>query len=126
MVAYIAIGIAGVTIFLSLYGAIVERRRDLAVLRALGAGRKRILQLVLLEAGFISGLGVLGGMGLGHLTAWLISLAIRDANSIQIILGFPAQEPLLLAIVMLVGLVAGLLPALAAYRHQADRYLSPI
>jgi putative ABC transport system permease protein len=124
LVSYIAIIIAGVTIFLSLYGAIVERRRDMAILRALGAGKTRILQLVLIEAAIISGLGVLVGAILGHLTAWLISLAIRDANSIQVLLGFPAQEPLLLGAVVLVGLIAGLLPAVTAYRHQADRYLA--
>jgi putative ABC transport system permease protein len=124
-VAYIALGLAGATIFLSLYGAIVERRRDLAVLRALGAGRSRVFALVLLESGFVTGLGLLLGLGLGHLAAWLISLAIRDANAVQIILGFSVYELWLMAGVALLGLSAGLLPALSAYRVEASRYLAP-
>ena len=124
-VAYIAITMAGATVFLSLYGAIIERRRDLAVLRALGAGQPRVFRIVLIEAGLVAGLGVVFGAGLGHLAAWLISLAIRDANAIQVILGFPAQEPFLLLAVLLLGLLAGILPALAAYRTEAARYLAP-
>jgi putative ABC transport system permease protein len=124
-VAYLAIAMAGATVFLSLYGAIVERRRDLAVLRALGAGRRRVFSLVLVESGLVAGLGVILGAGLGHLTAWLISNAIRDANAIQIILGFPVEEPFLLLAVLLVGLLAGILPAMAAYRMEASRYLAP-
>ncbi len=124
-ITYIAIAMAGATVFLSLYGAIVERRRDLAVLRALGAGRQRVFALVLVESGLVATLGVLLGAGLGHLAAWLISIAIRDANSIQVILGFPAEEPLILGAVLLVGLLAGALPAAAAYRTEAARYLAP-
>ncbi len=124
-VAYIAIAMAGATVFLSLYGAIVERRRDLAVLRALGAGRQRVFRLVLLESGLVAGLGVLFGALLGHLTAWIISNVIRNANAIQIIIGIPGEEPVLLLAVLLVGLVAGILPATAAYRTEASRYLAP-
>ncbi len=124
-VAYLAIGMAGATVFLSLYGSIVERRRDLAVLRAMGAGRGTVFRLVLLESGLVAGLGIIVGAGLGHLTAWLIANAIRDANSIQVILRFSAQEPWIFGAVLLVGLLAGVLPALVAYRSEAVRYLAP-
>ncbi len=123
--AYLAIAMAAVTIFLSLYGAIVERRRDLAVMRALGAGRRRIFVLILYETGLVALLGVFFGAVVGHLSAWLISQVIRDANAIQVIIGVPLEEPLILGAVLLVGLVAGLLPAITAYRVEASRYLSP-
>ena len=124
-VSLIAIVMAAVTVFLSLYGAIVERRRDLAVLRALGAGRRRVFLLVLTETGLVTLLGVTLGAILGHLTAWLIAGAIRDANAIQIILGLPIEEPLILGSVLGVGIIAGLLPAISAYRVEASRYLAP-
>lgn len=125
VVAYISLVIAAATIFLSLYGAIVERRRDLAVLRALGASRSRVFLLVILESGLITLLGALAGLGLGHLTAWLISNAIRDASAIQVILAFSGYEPLLVIGIVGLGLLAGLLPATAAYRAEAARYLAP-
>lgn len=124
-VAYLAVAMAGATVFLSLYGSIVERRRDLAVLRALGARRPQVFWLVVLESGLVAGLGVALGAGLGHLVAWIVSLIIRDANAIQVILGFPEQEPIILGAVLLVGLVAGIIPAASAYRTEAAYHLAP-
>src|SRR5262249_48719426 len=95
--AYLAVGLPGATHVLPMDNALLERRRDLAVLRALGAARRRVFALILLETGLLGLLGVLAGAALGHLAAWLISERIRDASSLQVILGFSAQEaPLLL------------------------------
>ncbi len=125
IVAYIALGMAGATIFLSLYGAIVERRRDLAVMRALGASRRRIFTLVLVESWLVTGFGLMLGLGLGHLAAWLISLVIRNSSSIQVLLNISPLEPWLLLAGLVVGWLAGMLPAFSAYRTEAARYLSP-
>ena len=122
----LAIGMAAATIFLALYGAIVESRRDFAILRALGAGRHRILLLVLLQTSIVACLGIAFGFGLGHLAAYLLSASIQDARGIQLVLGISFEELAIAPIVLLGGLGAGLIPALMAYRAEAVRNLAPL
>jgi putative ABC transport system permease protein len=124
-VAMVAIGLAGATVFLSLYGAIAERRRVLAVLRALGAGPRRVFALVLIESGLLCALGVVFGTTAGYLGAWLAGQVVYDARAIQVVVGF---SPTVLGVVLvglLLGPLAGLIPAAVAYRQPPDRHLAP-
>jgi putative ABC transport system permease protein len=54
--------VAGVAIAVSIYNSMSERRREIAILRALGAKRATIFSIVLLEAVAICLVGALGGM----------------------------------------------------------------
>lgn len=64
-VAIGAMVIAATTIFLAMYGSVSDRRRDLAILRALGASRQRILAIVLVECLVVSVLGAISGVAGG-------------------------------------------------------------
>ncbi|NBT02555.1 MAG: ABC transporter permease [Proteobacteria bacterium] len=64
-VAVGAMVIAATTIFLAMYGSVSDRRRDLAILRALGASRQRILAIVLVECLVVSVLGAIFGVAGG-------------------------------------------------------------
>ncbi len=116
-VAYLVVIVAALTILISLYLTIHQRRRDLAIARALGATRGDVFRLIAVEAGALSGLGVVCGWVLGHA---LIAVA---AGSVMSRFGiYPNAwqvSPLELAIVASVwglGVIAGLLPAAIAYR----------
>ncbi|HYF76159.1 MAG TPA: FtsX-like permease family protein [Symbiobacteriaceae bacterium] len=50
--------------------AVQERSRELALLRAVGAGQKQVMNLVLREAALLGALGGLAGVGIGGLIAW--------------------------------------------------------
>lgn len=125
LVALGAIVMAGATVFLSLYGAIAERRRDIAVLRALGAGQRRVFALVLLESALLAIVGVLLGTALGYAGAIAAGRLLFEARAIQVIVGLAPGVPGLMATGLLLGGVAGLVPAAIAYRLPPDRHLAP-
>jgi putative ABC transport system permease protein len=108
---------AGLSVFIALWGAVRERRADLALLRMLGAPPRKIAGLLLCEALWLallaSGLGLLVGQGLTGLIGWLLQLEQ------SVLIGNMAWPPELFAVpalALLVGLVSALLPAWEAYR----------
>jgi putative ABC transport system permease protein len=116
IIAILVSVLAAITILVSIYNSVVARRRDIAILRALGATRNRVLSLITLEAiviGFVGGmLGLLGGYAMVSIGLALFGddrLPIRGLN-----VGW-FEWAYLVGVVVLAAL-AGLVPALAAYR----------
>jgi putative ABC transport system permease protein len=103
-----------------------ERRRELAVLRAVGAGPRHVLALLTLEGLWVTCAGVLVGVllaqvGMTWLTPWLQqSLGIR----LQWAAPLPTQMGLAAA-VLCAGWLASLGPAWRAYRMSLADGLSP-
>lgn len=96
-----------------------ERRREMAILRSVGARPRTILGLMTLEAAALAGAGLLLGMAL----LYAILLALRDlaATRFGLFLGLgppTVSELLALAAILLGALLAGLVPALLAYRRS--------
>ncbi|HUA90336.1 MAG TPA: FtsX-like permease family protein, partial [Steroidobacteraceae bacterium] len=93
--------------------AVLQRRRTLAVLRALGARRGEVLALVLREAlllGLLGALlGVLAGLAIGHL---LVGLVARTINDLYFVVA--VREVALPAVTVLKALAAGVATALVA------------
>jgi putative ABC transport system permease protein len=73
----IGIIISGLGIFLSLSILVTERRREISILRAVGASRGQIQAMVLWEAGIIGLLGSLIGIAAGLALAWMLSYVIN-------------------------------------------------
>ncbi|MDO8319344.1 ABC transporter permease [Rhodoferax sp.] len=108
---------AGLSVFIALWGAVRERRGDLALLRMLGAAPHKVASLLLLEAlwlGLLAAvLGVLAGQGMALGLGWLLQLD----NSLLIGgLIWPPELWVVPAVALGVSLVAAILPALGAYR----------
>lgn len=108
---------AGLSVFIALWGAVRERRADLALLRMLGAPPRKVAGLLLCEALWLAllamVLGVLAGQGLAMLLAWALQL---DQS---VMIGAPAWPAGLLGVPALalgVALASALLPAWEAYR----------
>lgn len=57
----IAVAIGFLVIFLSLYTTVLERTREIGILKALGASRGYIVQVILRESELLAGLGVIVG-----------------------------------------------------------------
>ncbi len=114
-------------LFVSMYSATFERRREIATMRALGAPRATILAVVLLESCALAvaggAAGVLGGHGAAYLGASL--LAARGGPVAHPFTVGPL-EPATIALAVALGAAAGLLPALLAYRTEVAENLAPL
>jgi putative ABC transport system permease protein len=94
-----------------------ERRREMAILRSVGARPGHIFALIAGEAAFLTLLGALLGVALLHALLLLAQPLIAAKLGLLLAVGLPgAQEILLLGAVVGAGLLAGLIPALRAYR----------
>lgn len=103
-----------------------ERRRELAILRAVGAQPREILLLLLYEGMFVTLLSIV--IGLAALTiASLLAAPLMQAHfGIAMSLHWLSAEELqLLAIIALVGLFASLFPAYMAYKLSLADGLTP-
>lgn len=103
-----------------------ERRRELAILRAVGAGPRQMLALLAAEGLLVTGAGVL----LGALAAWsAVALAgpwVQSRFGIGLQLVTPgAAEWQLMAAVLAGGLLVSLVPGWRAYRLSLADGLSP-
>ena len=117
--------VAGVGILVSIYNSVTARRREVAILRSLGATRRTVLSLITLEAALIGvGGAILGWIG-GHTLALAASgyMERRFGEGIAA-LSIGRWELLYLLGVVAVATLAGLLPALFAYRTPVAQHLS--
>lgn len=117
--------VAGIGIMVSIYNSMSERRREIAIMRALGARRGTIGALILLESMLLSILGGLAGFLLGHGLIGLLSPFIAAQTGVPI--GLFQFVPLELALIpglMLLAAAAGYVPALFAYRTDVAKALS--
>jgi putative ABC transport system permease protein len=100
---------------------VVQRRRSLGILRALGATRAQLLRIILLEAtglALVGGvLGLAGGALIGRQLVGMVSRTINDLYYVVAVnsVALPPGEPLLaLGAALAVALLAAAAPALEA------------
>jgi putative ABC transport system permease protein len=109
--------VAAVGILVSIYNSVAARLREIAILRALGATRVRVLSLICLESLLIGIAGGLAGLVLGHGLAGAGSVYFNRSVGEGIHwLHVGAVEWIYLGGVAIVALLAGLIPAAKAYR----------
>lgn len=103
-----------------------ERRRELAVLRAVGAGLRHVLALLALEGAMVTVLGVLFGAVMAVLGIALLSPWLQAQFGLTLSLSEPTlNEWLLMASLLVAGWLASLLPGIRAYRLSLADGLSP-
>jgi putative ABC transport system permease protein len=114
-------------LFVSMYSTTFERKREIATMRALGARRATILRIVLLESCVITVLGAAAGVLGGHAVAYVGAqfLAAR-VGVVTDPFAFSTLQPVVFGSVVLVGTLAGLLPAMRAYKMEVAENLAPL
>jgi putative ABC transport system permease protein len=116
--------VAAVSILVSIYNSVTARLREIAILRALGATRARVLALICLEAGLIGLLGGLLGLVIGHLLGLGGSVFMNHLIGQEIHwLATDWREWIYLCVVVLLAVVAGLVPAMRAYKTPVATHL---
>ncbi len=127
----VALVMGGFIIFNSFRTVVVERRRDIAMLRALGASRNTILGIIVAE-GFLQGaIGTLFGMIFGYFVASGIAYVadLFGGAILKVKIGGPVVSPELVAMTVALGIgvtiVSGLIPAYGASNISPLEALRP-
>jgi putative ABC transport system permease protein len=103
-----------------------ERRRELAVLRAVGAGPRHVLALLATEGALLTLAGVLLGTAVAALSVLLAAPILQQQFGISLRAGAPtAAQWGLLGAVLAAGMLASLVPGWRAYRLSLADGLSP-
>ncbi len=111
-VSIIVIFIGSLLVFVTAMGSVNERTREIGIFRAIGFRRGHVMQIILLEAMILGGIGGIIGFCIGNLFAWgIIPLVIKDGIfwGISINLGIVST---LMAVSL--SLLASLYPAVKA------------
>ena len=117
--------VAGIGILVSIYNSMSERRHEIAVMRALGAGRQTVMFIVLLESILLSLAGGLLGWLVGHLLIGGLSPWIARQTGVSLgSLQFVGYELVIIPGLIVLAALVGYLPALAAYRTDVAKALS--
>jgi putative ABC transport system permease protein len=117
---------SGVSILLALYNSMEQRRKQIAVLRVLGASRSRVFSMVLTESAIIGLLGGALGIALSILGGVIVTNVLAQRVGIVIEPALPIDGYLMIVLASVaLSCVAGVLPAIVAYRTSVVRALRP-
>lgn len=122
---YLLILISALSIFIALYNSLKERRYDLAIMRALGASRGKLVVTLLTEGMLLSLTGSLLGLLLAHGVVEILSSSVPAFQKTGITgLVFLGEEWIILGGSLLLGILCALIPAVQAYRVDISEVLS--
>lgn len=124
--------VAGMVVVTGLAGMMVvilstleARRREMAILRSVGAGPSSIFGLFMLEAALLTFGGIVVGLLLRFLAAAAAQPVAQSMLGVQISIGLPtATEITILVLILAGGLLAGAIPAFRASRMSLADGLS--
>jgi putative ABC transport system permease protein len=126
MVSYLVAIVASASILASIYNSMNERRREIAILRALGARRITIFTSILIEAASISALGMLIGFAVYVAIFSIAASIIREQTGVVLDpLKFNTIMLWAPAMLIVLGALAGIIPAIKAYRTDVAQNLAP-
>ena len=97
-----------------------QRRRQLGILRALGASRAYVFSAIWLHVTLLVGVGAVLGLLLGWLGAWGISRALAARTGLALPVAIAPPELTLVGGLIVIGAVFALLPAWRCYRRPAS------
>ncbi len=117
--------ISGISVFVSLYNSLKERRYEMALMLSMGATRMQLFGMLLLEGLVLALLGFVLGIVLSRVGLWLFSSSVSSEYHYNLAaFGILPEEWLLLGVAILIGLLAAALPALGVYRMNISRTLA--
>ncbi len=111
----IGVVIAFAVVCLTMYMAVLQRTREIGILKSLGGSKMLILRIMLTEAAALGLAGTAFGIGLSYGARWAIS-TFAPASFPMIIV--PLWWPRVLAITLAASLVGALYPGLTAASHD--------
>jgi len=125
---YIAILIAivaAISIFISLFTSLKERRYEMALMRVSGAGPGQLFQMIISEGLWISVIGLIAGLVIGHLGMNLAGGILEQGYKYHFTGMLWVHEEIYILIGgLLIGILASLIPAVQGSRTDLHRTLA--
>ena len=123
--AFVLILISGLSIFIALYNSLKERQYDLAIMRSMGASRSKLFVAIVMEGSFLTLMGSMEGVALGHGVLWLFTILIEQSQKAGLTAAvFYIGEVYILGGSLLLGILCSLMPAVQAYRTDIHKVLA--
>ncbi|GAA4197283.1 ABC transporter permease [Pedobacter jeongneungensis] len=122
--AVLIMAIAALSIFISLYNAMKERKYDLAVMRCLGASKPKLFFLVMFEGILVTLIGACFGLVIGHIALEVIGTYQESSQAKLTGLTAVPQEVYLIWIGLFIGALASLIPAMQIYKVDIAQTLT--
>jgi putative ABC transport system permease protein len=112
----VIVGLLGMVV--SLYTSLNERRREMAILRAVGVRRMRVASLLVFESGLLAVVGSAIGVALVYGLLWVGQGPVEQRFGLYIPIRPLGQTELLyIGVIVGAGFLLGLVPAVKAYRN---------
>jgi putative ABC transport system permease protein len=122
---YVVIGIASIVgfivVFMAMYTAVLERTREIGILKAVGAGPGYILRILFRETLMLAVIGTIVGICLTYGTQWLMAHAVPATLVQETVYKW---WPIAGAIAIVGALVGAVVPAIRAVNQDATEALS--
>lgn len=113
----VAVGLCGMLV--AIMTSLNERRREMAILRSVGARPVHVFGLIVGEAALVTVSGALAGLGVLYGLLWLLRPVVAARFGLFLEVGLPAsQELTILAAVCVAGILVGLAPGYRSYRYS--------
>jgi putative ABC transport system permease protein len=125
VLALIIIAVSGLSVFLSLYASLRDRRYELALMRVMGASRGKLFALILLEGLLLAAVGCIIGLALSHAGMGVFARALESSYRYSFTGALFLKEELWLVSAALgVGLLAAFIPAVQARNTDISQTLA--
>lgn len=125
VLTFLIIAVSGIGIFVSIYNSMSERKREIGIMRALGASRGAVLGIILTESMLLCVIGGVLGLLLGHGAIFIGAPYVGEKSGLVLDpLQFHWAEILVIPAMLAMACLVGALPALTAYRTDVAEALS--
>ena len=127
LVAYLVVVVAAAGILASIYNTMNERRREFAILRALGARKGTVFAIIILQSALIALAGSL--VGFIFYAAIVLGAAHVIRDQVGVMIDILRMHPIFWItplLMVVVGGIAGIIPAMKAYQTDVATNLSPL
>jgi putative ABC transport system permease protein len=123
IISIAAQGLVIAAVLLAVFAVLAARRRQLAVLRALGASRSFVFALVWCQVMTMIAAGALMGLGLGWVGAQAISRIVEARSGLAVAATISYPELSMVLALMLVGALLAVVPGIFSYRQPVSEGL---
>ena len=118
-IAAISLFVGGIGIMNTMYTSVLQRRKEIGIMKSIGAKNRDILAIFLLESGLLGIIGGIIGVTLGLMLSKAVEIAAASMG-VDLLKAYVSLPLIVSALIFsfLIGAVSGMMPALQASKLQ--------